>query len=105
MSDDIRAEIKASAKALCHYPSGPSSVNSCCQGIARCEMDAAIGEIARLRAALATARREGMEAAVSEAQARAKFWVSGNNEEAKIRYDEARKIAAAICAAAKEMKP
>ena len=56
----------------------------------------AIEEIARLRAALATAQREGMEAAVSEAQARAKFWVSGNNEEAKIRYDEARKIAAAI---------
>ena len=58
ISDEIRAENKAAAKALCHYPSGPSSVNSCCQGIPRCEMDAAIAEITRLRAALATARRE-----------------------------------------------
>lgn len=63
MSDEIRAEIKAAAKALCHYPSGPSAVNSCCPGIGRCEMDAAIAEIARLRAALATARREGMKEA------------------------------------------
>lgn len=51
MSDEIRAEIKTAAKALCHYQSGPSDVNSCCPGIGRCEMDAAIGEIARLRAA------------------------------------------------------
>jgi len=63
MSDEIRAKIKAAAKALCHYSSGPSSVNSCCQGIGRCEMDAAIAEITRLRAELATARRGGMEQA------------------------------------------
>jgi hypothetical protein len=61
MSDEIRANISAMAKALCYYPSGPSNVNSCCPGIGRCEMDAAIAEIARLRAELATARREGME--------------------------------------------
>lgn len=63
MSEEICAEIKAAAKALCHYPSGPSSVCSCCQGIPRCEMGAAIGEIMRLRAELATARQEGMEEA------------------------------------------
>lgn len=61
MSDEIRAEIKTAAKALCHYQSGPSDVNSCCPGIGRCEMDAAITEITRLRAELAAARREGME--------------------------------------------
>ena len=61
MSDEICTEIKAAAKALCHYSSGPSSVNSCCQGIGRCEMDAATAEIIRLRAALAAARRDGME--------------------------------------------
>ena len=65
----------------------------------------AIEEITRLRAELATARREGMERAVSEVHVRAGFWVSGNNEESKIRYDEARKIAAAILAAAGEGKP
>jgi hypothetical protein len=51
MSDEIRAEIKAAAKALCHYPSGPHVANSCCPGIGRCEMEAAIAEITRLRAA------------------------------------------------------
>ena len=53
MSDQIRAEIKTAAKALCHYPSGPNSVNSCCSGIGECEMKAAIAEITRLRAGLA----------------------------------------------------
>ena len=48
------------------------------------------------------ARREGIGEAVSQARARADFWSSGNNKEAKIRHDEARKIAAAISAAAKE---
>ena len=61
MSNEIRAQIEAVAKALCHYPSGPGTANSCCPGIGRCEMDAAITEITRLRAELATARREGME--------------------------------------------
>jgi len=51
MSDEIRAEIKAAAKALCHYSSGPIAANSCCPGIGRCEMKAAIAEITRLRAA------------------------------------------------------
>lgn len=50
MSDELRAEIAEKAKALCHYSSGPSSTNSCCPGIGRCEMAAAIAEIARLRA-------------------------------------------------------
>ena len=45
MSDEIRAEIKTAAKALCHYPSGPHPANSCCSGIGRCEMKAAIAEI------------------------------------------------------------
>ena len=54
--------------------------------------------------ALATARLEGIGEAVSQARARADFWGSGNNKEAKIRHDEARKIAAAISAAAKEVK-
>lgn len=72
MSDQIRAEIKASAKAFCHYSSGPSSVNSCCQGIGRCEMDAAIAEITRLRAEIATARREGMEEAAKWHEVRSK---------------------------------
>ena len=60
MSDDVRAEIKAAAKALCHYPSGPHAANSCCSGIGRCEMSAAIEEITRLRAELATARRDAL---------------------------------------------
>lgn len=34
---------------------------SCCSGIGGCEMKAAIAEITRLRAELATARREGVE--------------------------------------------
>jgi hypothetical protein len=53
MSDEIRAEIKAAATALCHYPSGPHAANSCCSGIGRCEMKAAVAEITRLRAELA----------------------------------------------------
>jgi hypothetical protein len=72
---------------------------------AKAALDAQAAEITRLRAELATARREGMERAVSEVHVCAGFWVSGNNEESKIRYDEARKIAAAILAAAGEGKP
>jgi hypothetical protein len=53
MSDEIRAEIKAAATALCHYPLGPNAANSCCSGIGRCEMKAAVAEITRLRAELA----------------------------------------------------
>ena len=60
MSDEIRAEIKTAAKALCHYPSGPHAANSCCSGIGRCEMKSAIAEITRLRAELATARCNDM---------------------------------------------
>jgi hypothetical protein len=60
MSDEIRAEIKAAAKALCHYPSGPNAANSCCSGIGRCEMKAAIAEITCLRAALATAHKDAL---------------------------------------------
>lgn len=63
MSDEIRAEIKAAAKALCHYPSGPSAANSCCSGIGRCEMKAAVAEIARLRARITT-----LEAALKQAK-------------------------------------
>jgi hypothetical protein len=63
LSDEIRAKIKAAAKALCHYPSGPSAANSCCSGIGRCEMKAAIAEITHLRAELATARKDALEEA------------------------------------------
>ena len=66
MSDDLRAEIKAAAKAFCHYPSGPNAANSCCSGIGRCEMKAAIAEITRLRAELATARRDALDAATRQ---------------------------------------
>ena len=65
MSDEICTEIKAAAKALCHYPSGPHAANSCCSGIGRCEMGAAIEEITRLRAELATAR-DALQARVEE---------------------------------------
>lgn len=41
MNDTIRAALRASAKHLCHYASGPSSVNSCCQRVNRCEEEAA----------------------------------------------------------------
>ena len=110
MSDEVRIQISAIAKALCHYPSGPSSVNSCCQGIARCEMDAAIGEITRLRAALANARREGMEEAAKIADRCTPRGHEGydgaynrgiNTGTMQAKAD----IAAAIRAAAKEGKP
>jgi hypothetical protein len=63
VSDEIRAEIKAAAKAICSYPSGPNAANSCCSGIGRCEMKAAIAEITRLRAELTTARKDAQEEA------------------------------------------
>jgi hypothetical protein len=63
VSDEIRAEIKAAAKALCSYPSGPNAANSCCSGIGRCEMKAAIAEITRLRAELTTARKDALKEA------------------------------------------
>ena len=50
MTDEIRAEITNAAKAFCHYSAGPHAANSCCSGIGRCEMGAAIEEITRLRA-------------------------------------------------------
>ena len=61
-------------------------------------------EIARLRAALATARNDALEKAIREVQTRAEFWLSSSNDEAKIRYDEARKIAAAL-GAMKDREP
>jgi hypothetical protein len=67
VSDEIRAEIKAAAKALCSYPSGPNAANSCCSGIGRCEMKAAIAEITRLRAELATARKDALKEAAQRA--------------------------------------
>lgn len=110
MSDDIRAEITNAAKALCHYPSGPGAANSCCPAIGRCEMDAAITEIARLRAALATARLEGMEEAAKIADRCTPRGHEGydgaynrgiNTGTMQAKAD----IAAAIRAAAKEDKP
>ena len=98
MSDDL-------VKRLRNPPFGTESSERNLMASAADALDTQAAEIARLRAALATARREGMEEAASEAQARAKFWMSGTNKEAKIRHDEARKIAAAILAAAQEGKP
>ncbi len=40
MNDVICAALRASAKHLCHYASGPSSANSCCQRVNRCEEEA-----------------------------------------------------------------
>lgn len=109
MSDEVRIQISAIAKALCHYPSGPSSVNSCCQGIARCEMDAAIGEITRLRAEVATARREGMEeAAQMMIDLRQETTWEEHPEYGQIcviRNRTSEEIATAIRAATKEGKP
>jgi hypothetical protein len=112
MSDEIRANISAMAKALCYYPLGPSNVNSCCPGIGRCEMDAAIAEITRLRAELATARREGMEEAAQIAENHSDL----KGAELLKRFSQVtvargtniftkREIAAAIRAAAKEVQP
>jgi len=40
MNDVICAALRESAKHLCHYASGPSSANSCCQRVNRCEEEA-----------------------------------------------------------------
>jgi hypothetical protein len=40
MTDPIRAALRESARHLCSY-AGPSSLNSCCQGVKRCEEKAA----------------------------------------------------------------
>lgn len=41
MSEPIRTALRESARHLCHYAGGPSSLNSCCQGVNRCEEKAA----------------------------------------------------------------
>jgi hypothetical protein len=41
MTDPIRAALRESARHLCSYAGGPSSLNSCCQGVNRCEEKAA----------------------------------------------------------------
>ncbi len=41
MTDPIRAALRESARHLCSYAGGPSSLNSCCQGVKRCEEKAA----------------------------------------------------------------
>ncbi len=41
MTDPIRAALRESARHLCSYAGGPSSLNSCCQGVTRCEEIAA----------------------------------------------------------------
>jgi hypothetical protein len=41
MTDPIRAALRKSTKNICSYAGGPSSFNSCCQGVARCEEIAA----------------------------------------------------------------
>lgn len=40
MNDIIRAALHESAKHTCHYASGPSSSNSCCQRVNRCGEEA-----------------------------------------------------------------
>jgi hypothetical protein len=60
VSDEIRAEIEAAAKALCSYPSGPTRRQFMLLRHWRCEMKAAIAEITRLRAELATARNDAL---------------------------------------------